>query len=555
MTLRLIQAVLSWRWSPPAARRRSRAPGSRGPAIHATRGREASIRRGRWPSCPERRALTNGTGDRKARPDCGWSMSPPARSSRSPASRGPVSRPGRPARRRCRPRLSPAIKRVYLTYSEPWPNGSSGAGARLRAGWSSGRRPPRLDGFTVIWRDPQAAAGRPFGARIAFAPDGKSLFLSSGERQQFTPAQDPSQPTGQDPPPDARRKAGAGKSAGGQYGRCDRHDHGSAGGHGCRQARRRQTARMARAEYYSGRNLEQRPPQSAGPRLRARRPAVGNRNGPARRRRAQPDPAGPQLRLARVSNGSNYDGVPTSPIIGRRRVRGAQGVVEPVDQPGLAADLHRRSVPAVEGRCPDRGAVGPGADPRRHRGDQASKADQWDMGARIRAVDQGPDGEVYLLEDGPRRAAAAARAQLRRGGSANNRAAGPRAATWRRSGSRSSRPTVRGNRAGVRRAIRTAATWRCMTISAQVEIGRIVGRQAELAAGLELGREQIDRPVVDHPPLGMARLGPRVGVQQIEEAERPVWHALQHLERVAAPQADVAPDAGRGCGRARWRRR
>ena len=33
-------------------------------------------------------------------------------------------------------------------------------------------------------------------------------------------------------------------------------------------------------------------------------------------------------------------------------------------------------------------------------GDQARKADQWDMGARVRAVDQGPEGEGYLLEDG-----------------------------------------------------------------------------------------------------------------------------------------------------------
>ena len=33
-------------------------------------------------------------------------------------------------------------------------------------------------------------------------------------------------------------------------------------------------------------------------------------------------------------------------------------------------------------------------------GDKARKADQWDMGARIRAVDQGPGGEIYLLEDG-----------------------------------------------------------------------------------------------------------------------------------------------------------
>jgi aldose sugar dehydrogenase len=33
-------------------------------------------------------------------------------------------------------------------------------------------------------------------------------------------------------------------------------------------------------------------------------------------------------------------------------------------------------------------------------GDRATKADDWDMSARIRAVDQGPDGAVYFLEDG-----------------------------------------------------------------------------------------------------------------------------------------------------------
>jgi len=35
-------------------------------------------------------------------------------------------------------------------------------------------------------------------------------------------------------------------------------------------------------------------------------------------------------------------------------------------------------------------------------GDNAKKADEWDMKARLRAVDQGPGGEVYVLEDGPR---------------------------------------------------------------------------------------------------------------------------------------------------------
>ena len=33
-------------------------------------------------------------------------------------------------------------------------------------------------------------------------------------------------------------------------------------------------------------------------------------------------------------------------------------------------------------------------------GENAEKADQWDMGARIREVEQGPDGALWLLEDG-----------------------------------------------------------------------------------------------------------------------------------------------------------
>lgn len=33
-------------------------------------------------------------------------------------------------------------------------------------------------------------------------------------------------------------------------------------------------------------------------------------------------------------------------------------------------------------------------------GENAVKADQWEMGARIREVEQGPDGAIWLLEDG-----------------------------------------------------------------------------------------------------------------------------------------------------------
>ena len=33
-------------------------------------------------------------------------------------------------------------------------------------------------------------------------------------------------------------------------------------------------------------------------------------------------------------------------------------------------------------------------------GTTAKKGDQWDMGARIREVEQAPDGAIYVLEDG-----------------------------------------------------------------------------------------------------------------------------------------------------------
>ena len=55
---------------------------------------------------------------------------------------------------------------------------------------------------------------------------------------------------------------------------------------------------VGRARRRRGRVLVDRPPQRARPRVRARRPAVGERDGPAGRRRDQSDPAGQELRLA-----------------------------------------------------------------------------------------------------------------------------------------------------------------------------------------------------------------------------------------------------------------
>ena len=83
---------------------------------------------------------------------------------------------------------------VYLTYSEPGEGGSSLALAR--ATLSIGEDAASLDGLEVIWRQMPKGRGGQFGAQIAFSPDGQYLFLTVGDRQRMTPAQDPDQELG-----------------------------------------------------------------------------------------------------------------------------------------------------------------------------------------------------------------------------------------------------------------------------------------------------------------------------------------------------------------------
>src|SRR5271163_229366 len=83
---------------------------------------------------------------------------------------------------------------IYLTYVEPGDYGGGLALARARLNATAASA--RLGNFEVLWRQMPRGKGGQAGAQIAFSADGQYLFLTVGDRQRMTPAQDPNQPVG-----------------------------------------------------------------------------------------------------------------------------------------------------------------------------------------------------------------------------------------------------------------------------------------------------------------------------------------------------------------------
>ncbi|HEY8976003.1 MAG TPA: PQQ-dependent sugar dehydrogenase, partial [Burkholderiaceae bacterium] len=85
---------------------------------------------------------------------------------------------------------------IYLTYSEPGPETGTSSLALARATLKMDADAASLEDLKVVWHDPVKGKGGQVGAAVAFSPDRKFLFLTAGDRQRFTPAQDPNQPAG-----------------------------------------------------------------------------------------------------------------------------------------------------------------------------------------------------------------------------------------------------------------------------------------------------------------------------------------------------------------------
>ena len=297
--------------------------------------------------------------------------------------------------------LSPSFasdQQIYLTYSEPSPNGGSElALARARLVREAGGA--RLDGLHLLWHDQAGGQGGQFGAIVVFAPDGRSLFLSSGERQRFIPAQDPSQPLGKilhltlDGKP-APGNPFAGKTGASAVTVTDPPEDTETAKH---------TA--GRSIKWSGPNLTPAETWTSGHRNpyglafaadgRLWETEMGPRGGDELNLII----AGKNYGWPLVSEGRNYDGVPISPHSSQPGIVRPKLYWVPSISPTSLVIYSGNMFPQWRGDGLIGSLSGKVLVHVRIRGDQASKLEEWDMGHRIRFVAQGPDGALYLLED------------------------------------------------------------------------------------------------------------------------------------------------------------
>ena len=258
---------------------------------------------------------------------------------------------------------------LYLSWVEAGDEGLTGAVVG-RAKLVENEAGTRLEGLRVIWRQrPKVNGDGHFAQRIIFSPDGQYMFISSGERQKFTPAQDMAanlgkiirlRPDGSVPTDNPFAQKGGVAAQIWSLG----HRNG-----------------LGLAFDADGRLWE----HEMGPR-------GGDEVNLIKK--------GANYGYPTVSNGDHYDGRPIPDHDSRPEFEAPKLWWNPSISPAGMAIYSGNLFPewkgsiflgALSGEALIRVALD---------GDNARKADQWDMGQRIREVEQGPDGALWILEDG-----------------------------------------------------------------------------------------------------------------------------------------------------------
>lgn len=256
---------------------------------------------------------------------------------------------------------------VYLTWVEA---GDGGKGAVLAKATLTEGDSPNLDGLQVIWRqEPKVSGDGHFSQRIAISPDGTHLFLSSGDRQKMDPAQDLSVAQGKI----MRLNLDGTPATGNPFA-----DRGGV---------------SSQIWSYGHRN-------PLGLAFDAEGNLWSSEMGPKGGDEINLIVEGKNYGWPKASNGSHYDGSEIPDHTAGDGFEAPKAWWTPSISPGslmiYSGDLFApwkgdAFVGALSGKSLIRVHLN---------GTTAAVAERWDMGERIREVEQGPDGAIWLLEDG-----------------------------------------------------------------------------------------------------------------------------------------------------------
>ena len=258
---------------------------------------------------------------------------------------------------------------VYLSFAEA---GEGGRGAAVGRGrLVLGQGAPRLENFQVIWRQVPKFGGNArghYGHRIVFSPDGRYMFLSSGERQQFTPAQD--------------MASNAGKIL-------RLNDDGSVPADNPFASRGGVAAQVWTLGHRNPLGL------AFAPDGRLWEHEMGPEGGDEFNLIERGDNYG----YPTVSNGDHYDGRPIPDHNTQPQFNAPEITWTPVISPSSLLFYTGSQFPQWRGSVLIGGLSSQALIRVQIDGNSAREVERFDMGQRIREVEQGPDGSIYLLED------------------------------------------------------------------------------------------------------------------------------------------------------------
>jgi glucose/arabinose dehydrogenase len=256
---------------------------------------------------------------------------------------------------------------VYFSYAEA---GDGGKGVVLARGVLVDGASPALQKVETLFRaSPYVAGDGHFAGRIAFAADG-SLFFTNGERQKFEPAQDPNATLGK-----VLRLRDDGTPAPGNP-LVDKGFHPAVWSYGHRNP-------LGIAFDASGNLWQQEMGPMGGDEVNLVLP-------------------GRNYGYPIVSDGDHYGGRPIPDHVTRPEFEAPKVSWNPVISPGGLMVYSGKRWPQWKGDLFIGGLSSQALIRVDVDGTNARKGDQWPMGERIREPEEGPDGAIWLLEDGQR---------------------------------------------------------------------------------------------------------------------------------------------------------